>query len=104
MLEITESNFEKEVMKSDVPVLLDFWAEWCGPCRMLAPVFEQLSGDFKGKIKFAKVNVDDNAKVAGKFGVRGIPCLVMIDKGKEVDRIVGYAPKEVIKKKIEEMI
>ena len=71
---------------------------------MLAPVFEQLSTDFKGKIKFAKVNVDDNEKVAGKFGVRGIPCLVLVEKGKEVDRIVGYAPKEVIKKKIEEMI
>jgi len=104
MLEITESNFEKEVMKSDTPVLLDFWAEWCGPCRMLAPVFEQLSSDFKGKIKFAKVNVDDNEKVAGKFGVMGIPCLVLVEKGKEVDRIVGYAPKEVLKKKIEGML
>jgi len=104
MLEINESNFEKEVMKSDTPVLLDFWAEWCGPCRILAPVFEQLSTDFKGKIKFAKVNVDENETVAGKFGVMGIPCLVLVEKGKEVDRIVGYAPKEVLKKKLEEMI
>jgi thioredoxin 1 len=104
MLEITESNFEKEVLKSDIPVVLDFWAEWCGPCRMLAPVFEELSRDFKGRLKFAKVNVDENDKVANKFGVRGIPCLVVTNKGEEIDRIVGYAPKEIIKKKIEEMI
>ena len=104
MLEITESNFEKEVLKSDIPVVLDFWAEWCGPCRMLAPVFEELSRDFKGRLKFAKVNVDENDKVANKFGVRGIPCLVVTNKGEEIDRIVGYAPKEILKKKIEEMI
>jgi len=104
VLEITEKNFESEVVKSDIPVILDFWAEWCGPCRMMAPVFEQLSSEFKGKLKFGKVNVDENSGIAGKFSIRGIPCLVIAKKGQEVDRIVGYASKDVVKSKIEEIL
>jgi len=104
MIEITASNFEKEVIKSDVPVIIDFWAEWCGPCRMMAPVFEQLSKEFHGRLKFVKVNVDENSDIASKFGIRGIPCLVVTKRGEEIDRIVGYAPKDVLKSKIEEIL
>ncbi len=104
VLEINNENFESEVKQSDIPVIVDFWAEWCGPCKMMAPVFEQLSSDFEGKLKFAKVNVDDNREVASQFGVRGIPCLVVVNKGSEVDRITGYAPKDVLKQKIEDIL
>jgi thioredoxin 1 len=104
MLEVTKNNFEKEVKNADTPVILDFWAAWCGPCMNLAPIFEETSKDYEGKLKFAKVNVEDNQDLAGEHGVRGIPCLIVFNKGEEVDRIVGSLPKDALKEKIDEIL
>ena len=92
-LEITDANFADEVEKSDVPVLIDFWAVWCGPCRMIAPIVEELAGEFQGKAKIGKVDVDNNPMIAGKFGIRSIPTLLIFKGGQVVDQIVGAVPK-----------
>jgi len=106
VLELNGRNYEKEVLQSSVPVIVDHWANWCGPCMMLTPVFERLAdgADFKNKLKFAKLNVDLNAEIAAKNGIRGIPCLIVISKGKELARIVGYASEESLKAKIKEIL
>lgn len=104
MLEINKDNFEEEVVNSDTPVIVDFWAEWCPPCKMLGPVFEELSKEYEGKLKFAKVNVDGNQDLAGRFEVRGIPTLILFKEGKEVDRVSGFMPKEQLKEKIDEIL
>lgn len=90
---ITKSNFEEEILRSDKPVLLDFWATWCGPCRMLAPVIEEIANE-RGDVKVGKVNVDDEGALATAFGISSIPTVVLIKDGKELDRVVGYRPKE----------
>ena len=104
MLELTKNNFEKEVKNSDTPVIVDFWASWCGPCMNLAPIFEETSKDYSGKLKFAKLNVEENSDLSGEFGVRGIPCLIVFNKGKEVDRIVGSMEKDALKEKIDAIL
>ncbi|MEZ4816084.1 MAG: thioredoxin [Bdellovibrionota bacterium] len=93
---ITDSSFESEVLSSATPVLVDFWATWCGPCRALAPKLEELSGTYDGKVKFVKMDVDQNPETAGRFGVRGIPTLIFFKNGQMVDQLVGNQPKEVI--------
>jgi thioredoxin 1 len=100
VLEIEDSNFEAEVLQSEKPVLVDFWAPWCGPCRAIAPVVEELAGTFGDKIKFAKCNVDDNPVTPGKFGIKSIPTLILFDGGEIVDKVVGI----VAKSKLEEML
>jgi thioredoxin 1 len=87
--EVSDSNWETEVMQSDRPVLVDFWAPWCGPCRMLAPTVEQVAEKFQGKAKVVKLNVDENIEISGRYGIRGIPTLVLFNRGQEVDRHVG---------------
>lgn len=90
----TDDNFEGEVLKNDKPVMVDFWAPWCGPCKAIGPVFEALAGQFKGSVKFMKMNVDDNQKTAIKFGVRSIPTIILFKEGQMSDTIVGLVPKE----------
>jgi thioredoxin 1 len=94
----SDSSFENDVIKSDKPSIVDFWAEWCGPCRMIAPIFEELSKEYSGKINFYKMNVDENNQIPAKFGIRGIPTLILFKGGKILDQIVGGVPKEHISK------
>lgn len=97
---ITDENFENEVIKSDVPVLLDFWATWCGPCKAIAPIVEDLANEYNGKVKIGKVDVDDNQQTAIKYGVRSIPTLLIFKDGKVSNSIVGAVPKAQIIQKI----
>lgn len=98
--ELTDNNFHQEVEKSEIPYLVDFWAIWCPPCTMLAPVLEELSEKFEGKIKVGKVNVDNEIKTANEFVIQNIPTLIIFKNAKEVERIIGAVPKEHIEKKI----
>lgn len=93
---ITDQSFENDVLKAGTPVLVDFWATWCGPCKALSPKLEELSGSFTGKVKFVKMDVDQNPETAGRFGIRGIPTLILFKNGQMVDQLVGNQPKDVI--------
>ena len=99
-IEVTDANFKKEVLESSTPVLVDFWAEWCGPCKMIAPVVEQLAKDFDGKLKGGKVDVDSNQQSAMQFGIRSIPTLLIFKNGKVVEQIVGAVPKQALTDKV----
>ena len=101
---ITAQNFQEEVVESEIPVIMDFWAEWCGPCQMMGPVFEELSEEYNGKLKFCKVNTESEPALANHFEVRGIPCLIIAKDGDEVDRIVGFAPKVALKEQIDKIL
>jgi len=103
-LEVNQSNFEAEVLKSSQPVVVDFWAPWCGPCRSMAPVIEELSNDFAGKAKVTKLNVDENQALAGQFGVMSIPTLIFFKDGKAVDTVVGFTPKNKLSEKLNALI
>ncbi len=93
VLTVSDASFEQDVLKSDVPVVVDFWAVWCGPCRQIAPALDQLAEEFDGKVKVAKVNVDECPQLAGQFAVRSIPMLLVFQNGEEVNRQIGAAPK-----------
>lgn len=97
---ITDANFESEVIKSNIPVLIDFWATWCGPCKAIAPIVEDLAKEYDGKVKIGKVDVDDNQQTAIKYGIRSIPTLLIMKNGKVNDTIVGAVPKSQIVQKL----
>ena len=103
-LEVTDATFDEVVLKSEKPVLVDFWAEWCGPCRMLTPIVEELSQDFKDNVVIAKVDVDANQEFAAKYGVRNIPTVLIFKGGEVVDKQVGVAPKATYTEKLEALI
>jgi thioredoxin 1 len=103
-VEFTDSNFETEVVGSDTPVLVDFWAEWCGPCKMVAPVVEEIASEYEGKLKVGKLDVDSNQQVAFKYGIRGIPTLLIFKDGRVVEQIVGAVPKPHITSKLEKIL
>lgn len=99
--EFTDANFDTEVLQSSTPVLVDFWAPWCGPCRMLAPSIEALSKDYDGKVKIGKLNTDDNGETAAKFGIRSIPTLLIFKDGQVVNQLVGALPKDKIAEQLD---
>lgn len=101
---ITNENFQAEVLSSDIPVLVDFWAEWCGPCKMIAPSVEELAEEYEGKIKIGKLDIDSNQNVASEYGIRSIPSLLIFRNGQVVDQIVGAVPKNHIQSKIDAVL
>lgn len=100
----TDENFQQEILNSDLPVLVDFWAPWCGPCRMVAPIVEELSDEYAGKLKVAKLNTDENMDTAINYSIRSIPTLGIFVNGKMVDSIIGAAPKKMLKNKIDQHV
>ncbi|MEW6328834.1 MAG: thioredoxin [Candidatus Micrarchaeota archaeon] len=99
---VTTKDFEQEVLKSELPVVVDFWAPWCGPCRVFAPIFEETAGEFEGKVRFAKVNVDEEGSLSEKYRVMGIPTIMLFKDGKVVETAVGTMSKQALKQWVEE--
>lgn len=104
LLHLTNRNFKKEVLESNLPVLVDYWAPWCGPCKMVAPIIEELAKEYEGKIKIGKLNVDENQDIPTQYGIMSIPTLMFFKDGKVTDQIIGVLSKQQLKKKIEEII
>jgi thioredoxin 1 len=104
ILEVTDASFDQEVLRSEQPVLVDFWAGWCGPCKAIAPYVDAVAEKHAGKLKVTKVNVDENGAAPSRYGIRGIPALLLFKGGKVVDQIVGYVPQDVIEEKVQRIL
>ena len=104
ILEVSDATFDREVLQSEQPVLVDFWATWCGPCKAIAPIVEGMATTYAGKLKVAKVNVDENGATPSRYGIRGIPALLFFKGGKVADQIVGFVPQDVIDEKIQSLL
>jgi len=104
VLEVSDATFDQEVLKSEQPVLVDFWAVWCGPCKAIAPTVDALAAKYAGQLKVTKVNVDQNGATPSRYGIRGIPALLLFKDGKVADQIVGYVPQEVIEEKVQKVL
>ena len=104
VLEVSDATFDQEVLKSEQPVLVDFWAVWCGPCKAIAPIVDGVAAAYAGKLKVAKVNVDSNGATPSRYGIRGIPALLFFKDGKVADQIVGYVPGDVIEEKVQRLL
>jgi thioredoxin 1 len=104
IFQVTDDNFEAEIMKSDLPAMVDFWAEWCGPCRMVGPVVEELANQYKGKVKIGKMDVDKNRQTPAKFGIRNIPTLILFKGGQVAQTIIGAQPKSYIEGELKKLL
>jgi thioredoxin 1 len=104
VLEVNDATFDRDVLESEQPVLVDFWAVWCGPCKLIGPIVDQVAASFAGKLKVVKVNVDENSATPSRYGIRGIPALLFFKGGKVADQIVGYVPQDVIEEKVKRLL
>ena len=104
VIEVSDATFDQEVLQSDQPVLVDFWAAWCGPCKALGPIVDEVAAEYSGRLKVAKMDVDRNQATPGRYGIRGIPALLFFKGGKVADQIVGYVPKDTIEKSIARIV
>ncbi len=104
LINTSDDTFKDEILQSDLPVVVDFWAEWCGPCLMMAPVFEELAGEYEGKLRFAKLDTDANEATMMRYGVQGIPTLLFFNKGELVGQLVGFRPKRDLKQHIDQIL
>ncbi len=104
VINVADSNFDEVVLKSETPALVDFWASWCAPCRAIAPIVEEMATQYKGRVRVTKMNVDENPSTPGRYGVRGIPTLILFKDGKVVDQLVGAVPKNQIKELVEKAL